>query len=87
MNQGNVPSSLKSNPYIRVDGKVLICGGPGHRHRAFPTGVRLPNGDVLVGYRVARDHWMTADGAFYTARSSSDVADTCRCCRTAWMGR
>jgi hypothetical protein len=65
----SVPSSLKANAYIRIVENVVICDGPGRRHRAFPTGARLPNGDVLVGYRVARDHWMTADDAFYTSRS------------------
>ena len=65
-----VPSSLKANPHVRIVENIVICDGPGRRHRAFPTGVRLPNGDVLVGYRVARDHWMTADDAFYTSRST-----------------
>ena len=44
-------------------------GGP---NRAFPTGVRLPNGDVLVGYRDGSDHHMTHDGAFYITRSSDN---------------
>ena len=65
-----IPSSLKSNPYVRIVDNRVICDGPGRRHRAFPTGVRLPNNDILVGFRVARDHWMTADDAFYTSRSS-----------------
>src|SRR6266851_4495348 len=67
---GSWPSSLKDNPYVRIVGAAIICDGPGRRHRAFPTGVRLPNGDLMVGFRVARDHWMTADDAFYVTRSS-----------------
>ena len=70
MDAQTVPSSLKANPHVRIIENVLICNRPGRRHRGFPTGVRLPNGDVLVGFRVARDHWMTADDAFYTSRST-----------------
>ena len=67
-----IPSSLKENPYVRIVENMLICGEPGRKHRAFPTGVRLPNGDVLVGYRDGRDHHMTSNGAFYTTRSTDN---------------
>ena len=70
MNETPVPSSVRQNPYVQIVDNVVICNGPGRRHRAFPTGVRLPDGDVLVGFRVARDHWMTADDAFCVSRSS-----------------
>ncbi len=72
MESTNVPSSLISNPYVSIVDNVLVCGSPGRRHRAFPTGVRLPNDDILIGFRVARDHWMTADDAFYTSRSTDE---------------
>ena len=70
MQDPSVPSSLRQNPYVRMVNNVVVCDGPGRRHRAFPTGVRLPDGDVRVGFRVARDHWMTADDAFCLSRSS-----------------
>jgi len=66
----SVPSSVRENSYVRIVDNVTVCDGPGRRHRAFPTGVRLPDGDVLVGFRVARDHWMMADDAFCVSRSS-----------------
>jgi len=62
--------TVDDNPFIKAHEDIVICDSPGRRHRAFPTGVRLPNGDLLVGYRVARDHWMTADDGFYVTRSS-----------------
>ena len=64
--------SLKSNPYVQPVDEVIIAQGPPRRHRAFPTGVRLPNGDVLVGYRDGSDHHMTHDGAFYITRSTDN---------------
>lgn len=47
--------SLASNPYVQPVDEVIIAQGPPRRHRAFPTGVRLPNGDILVGYRDGSD--------------------------------
>ena len=64
------PSSVKENPYVRIVDRTLVCNTPGRRHRAFPTAARLPNGDILVGFRVGTDHHQTLDGAFYTTRSS-----------------
>ena len=61
--------SVNDNPYVRAVDDVVVCDSPGRRHRAFPTAVRLPNDDVLVGYRVGSDHHMTLDGAFYLTRS------------------
>lgn len=61
--------SVNDNPYIRAVDDVVVCDSPGRRHRAFPTAVRLPNDDVVVGYRVGSDHHMTLDGAFYITRS------------------
>ena len=61
--------SLTSNPYVQAVDEVIIAQGPPRRHRAFPTGVRLPNGDILVGYRDGSDHHMTLDGAFHITRS------------------
>ena len=63
------PSSVKENPYVKIVDRTLICNTPGQRHRAFPTACRLPNGDILVGFRVGTDHHQTLDGAFYTTRS------------------
>ena len=62
--------SIKSNPYVQPVDEVVIAQGPPRRHRAFPTGVRLPNGDILVGYRDGSDHHMTHDGVFTITRSS-----------------
>ena len=62
--------SLKSNRYVQAVDEVVIAQGPPRRHRGFPTGVRLPNGDILVGYRDGSDHHMTHDGAFCITRSS-----------------
>lgn len=64
--------ALKANDYVKAVSETIICNSPGRRHRAFPTGVRLPNGDVLMGFRVGRDHWATHDDAFYTTRSTDN---------------
>lgn len=64
--------SIKLNPFVKVVEEVVIDQGPPRRHRAFPTGVRLPNDDILVGYRVGSDHHMTSDGAFHITRSSDN---------------
>lgn len=64
--------SIKSNPYVRAVEEVVIDQGPPRRWRGNPTGVRLPNGDILVGYRVGSDHHMTPDGAFHITRSSDN---------------
>ena len=61
---------LKNNPFVEITDETIIAAGPPRRHRAFPTGVRLPDGDILVGFRVGSDHHMTHDGAFYITRSS-----------------
>lgn len=59
---------------MRVLERVLIAGGSEPRSRAL-TGVQLlPNGDLLVGYRLASchvmgDHDMIDDGAVVTKRS------------------
>ena len=66
------PSSVKENPYVKIVDRVLICDSPGSRHRAFPTATRLPNGELLVGFRVGTDHHQTMDGAFYTTRSADN---------------
>ena len=63
---------LKQNEYVDVRDEVIIAASPPRRHRAFPTAVRLPNGDILVGFRVGSDHHMTHDGAFYLSRSSDN---------------
>ncbi len=34
--------------------------------------MRLPNGDLLVGYRQGSDHHLTCDGAFYITRSTDN---------------
>jgi len=64
--------SLKENRYVAAVDEVIIASGPPRRHRGFPTGVRLPDGDILVGYRDGSDHHMTSDGAFYTTRSNDN---------------
>ena len=42
--------SINPNPYVQAVDEVVIAQGPPRRHRALPTGVGLPNGDLLVGY-------------------------------------
>ena len=64
--------TLPSNRFVETTEEVIIAAGPPRRHRGFPTGVRLPDGDVLVGFRVGSDHHMTHDGAFYLTRSSDN---------------
>ena len=66
------PSSVRENPYVKIVGRTLICNTPGRRHRAFPTACRLPNGEILVGFRVGTDHHQTLDGAFYITRSQDN---------------
>jgi len=61
---------LDSNSLVEITDETIIAAGPPRRHRAFPTGVRLPDGDILVGFRMGSDHHMTHDGAFYITRSS-----------------
>ena len=62
--------ALDTNPYVEAIEEVIVASGPPRRHRAFPTGAKLPNGDLLVGFRVGSDHHMTHDGAFYITRST-----------------
>ena len=55
--------------------RVLIAGGSEPRSRALAGVQLLPNGDLLVGYRLASrhvmgDHDMIDDGAVVTTRSS-----------------
>ena len=63
---------LPSNRFVEPVEEVVIAAAPPRRHRGFPTGVRLPNGDLLVGYRVGSDHHMTLDGAFHISRSTDN---------------
>ncbi len=63
---------LTQNDFIAIEDETIIASAPPRRHRAFPTGVRLPDGDILVGFRIGSDHHMTHDGAFYLARSSDN---------------
>ena len=65
---------LTPNAFVKVTDEVIIAAAPPRRHRAFPTGVRLPDGDLLVGFRIGSDHHMTHDGAFYISRSSDNGA-------------
>ena len=63
---------MQENDFIALAQETVIAAGPPRRHRAFPTGVRLPNGDLLVGFRDGSDHHMTHDGAFYITRSTDN---------------
>ena len=59
---------------MRVLDRVLIAGGSEPRSRALAGVQLLPNGDLLVGYRLASrhvmgDHDMIDDGAVVTTRS------------------
>ena len=63
---------IGENPFIALQEETVIAAGSPRRHRAFPTGVRLPNGDLLVGFRDGSDHHMTHDGAFYITRSTDN---------------
>ena len=80
--------SLEQNPFVKIDSGVVICDGPGRRHRAFPTAVLLPNSELLVGFRVGSDHHMTHDGAFYLSRSTdlgrSWQTPFCLCSAPGW---
>jgi hypothetical protein len=64
--------AIPTNPFVAIEEEIVIAAGPARRHRAFPTGVRLPNGDLLVGYRDGSDHHMTCDGAFHITRSTDN---------------
>ncbi len=60
---------------MKVIDRVLIAGGPEPRSRALAGVQLLPNGDLLVGYRLASrhpvgDHDMIDDGAVVATRSS-----------------
>ena len=60
---------------MKVIDRVLIAAGPEPRSRALAGVQLLPNGDLLVGYRLASrhpvgDHDMIDDGAVVTTRSS-----------------
>ena len=60
---------------MKVTDRVLIAAGPEPRSRALAGVQLLPNGDLLVGYRLASrhpvgDHDMIDDGAVVTTRSS-----------------
>ena len=60
---------------MKVIERVLIAAGPEPRSRALAGVQLLPNGDLLVGYRLASrhpvgDHDMIDDGAVVTTRSS-----------------
>ena len=60
---------------MRVLDRVLIAGGPEPRSRALAGVQLLPNGGLLVGYRLASrhpvgDHDMIDDGAVVTTRST-----------------
>ena len=50
---------LKQNDYVNVRDEVVIAAKPPRRHRAFPTAVRLPDGDILVDFRLGSDQHMT----------------------------
>ena len=59
---------------MRVIERVLIAGGKEPRSRALAGVQLLPNGDLLVGYRLASrhpvgDHDMIDNGALVTTRS------------------
>ncbi len=77
----NQQGFMKENPHVRVVGDTVIASGPGRRHRAFPTAVRLPDGDILVGYREGSDHHLTLDGVFCLKRST-DNGETWSCAVT-----
>ena len=48
-----------------------VEGGP-RRWRGVPALALLGNGDLLVAYREATDHWITPDGVVRLTRSSDD---------------
>ena len=60
---------------MKIIDRVIIAGGPEPRSRALAGVQLLPDGDLLVGYRLASrhpvgDHDMIDDGALVTTRSA-----------------
>ena len=47
---------------IEVIDEVVVAGGPGAAHRAWPSIERTADGDLLVAYKVGPDHHKTDDG-------------------------
>ncbi|MAE62707.1 MAG: hypothetical protein CMJ18_00420 [Phycisphaeraceae bacterium] len=56
---------------IREVRRCKIASGE-RRHRAFTGALRLADGDMLVFYREATDHWATDDGGVMMVRSTDD---------------
>ena len=54
---------------VEILRRVTIADGPA-RHRAFPAMELLANGEMLVAYREAADHWRAQDGAVRLTRST-----------------
>ena len=54
---------------IEVIDEVVVAGGPGAAHRAWPSIERTAHGDLLVAYKVGPDHHKTDDGVVWVARS------------------
>ena len=54
---------------IEVIDEVVVAGGPGAAHRAWPSIERTADGDLVVAYKVGPDHHKTDDGVVWVARS------------------
>ena len=61
---------LRRNEHLRYLEEVVVAGGGGARHRAWPALEVAANGDLVVAYREGVDHHVTVQGVVCVSRST-----------------
>lgn len=63
---------LHTDAPIEIVDRVVIAGGPARRQRGTPTMVQLPNGDLLLGYRLGVGRDRMPNGVLMLTRSADE---------------